>query len=259
MRNVLRSEWRKVTTTRLWWGLLLAALAIAALSTFTQIAGGSSGGPPGVPPPDPFAQVANQRSLATAAAAGGVFALVFGIVVMTTEFRHLTSRPTFLIQPRRERVVAAKLLVAAAVGAAYGIASVAVVVAIMGPWLSAKGVTIGWLSGGVLATLAETVLAMALYALLGVGVGVLVRNQLAAVIGALVVLFIVENVVLAIPDLQGAWRFLPVPAADQLVGTRIPDIGGPALTPLEGGLVFFGWGLLLAICGWLTTLRRDIP
>ena len=31
------------------------------------------------------------------------------------------------------------------------------------------------------------------------------------------------------------------------------------LTSLEGGLVFLGWGALLAVSGWLFTMRRDIP
>jgi hypothetical protein len=259
MRDLLRSEWRKVTTTRLWWELLLAAVAVAALSVFTQMNSFSTGGPPGTAPPDPFTQAVNQRSLATAGAAGGVFALVFGIMLITTEFRHMTSRPTFLIQPRRGRVVGAKLLVAAAVGTVYGVASVVVVVAMMTPWLGVRGVSIGWLGGGVAATLARTVPVMVIYAMVGVGIGVLVRNQIAAVIGSLAFLFIIENFVLAIPHIQSWWRFLPIPAADQLVGSAFPGMAGPSLTPLQGGLVFLGWALALALGGWAFTMRRDIP
>jgi hypothetical protein len=259
MRDLLRSEWRKVMTTRLWWALLLAAVAVAALAVFTQVSGTSSGGPPGTVAPDPFTLASNQRSLATAGAAGGVFALAFGIIMMTTEFRHLTSRPTFLVQPRRGRVVGAKLIVAAAVGAAYGLTSAVVVAAVMAPWLGAKGVSIGWVSNGVLATLARAMLAMAIYAVVGVGVGVLVRNQLAAVIGALAFLFVIEDLFAVIPLLQGCFRFLPGPAAEQLVGSQLLSVGGPVLTPLQGGLLFLGWGLALALAGWTLTMRRDIP
>jgi hypothetical protein len=259
MKNLLRSEWRKVITTKLWWGLMAAAAAIAALAVVSQIASTSSGGPPGTVSPDPFIQASNQQSLAAAAAAGGVFALAFGIIMMTTEFRHLTSRPTFLIQPRRGRVIGAKLIVAAAIGAVYGLASVVVVVAVMSPWLGTKGVSIGWVSNGLVVTLTRAVIAMAIYAVVGVGVGVLVRNQLAAVIGALAFLYVVEDLFAVIPFLKGCFRFLPGPAGGALVGSTSPGIGGPALTPVQGGLVFLGWGLALALAGWAFTMRRDIP
>jgi hypothetical protein len=259
MRNLLRSEWLKVITTKLWWGLMLAAVAVAALAVISQIANAPSLGPPGTVVPDPFIQASNQRSLVAAGAAGGVFALVFGIIMMTTEFRHLTSRPTFLIQPRRGRVIAAKLVVAAAMGAAYGVASAVVVVAVMAPWLGTKGVSIGWVSNGLLATLARAAVAMAIYAVVGVGVGVLVRNQLAAVIGALAFLYVIEDLFAVIPLLRGWFRLLPGPAAGALVGSTSPGIGGPALTPLQGGLIFLGWGLALALGGGMLTMRHDIP
>jgi hypothetical protein len=260
MRNALRSEWRKVTTTKLWWALLLAALAVAGVSAGGLISSYQTGAPPGMAaPPDPLVQVSTQRMLATLGAAGEIFALVYGVILITTEFRHLTARPTFLIEPRRGRVILAKLIVGAGVGAAYGIASAAVVAGVMTAWLAAKGVSIGWLSGGVLATLGRAAIAVTLYALLGVGIGVLVRNQIAAVIGSLAFLLVIEDVFAVIPAVSRGYAFLPGPAAGALVGSSAPPVGGIALTSLEGGLVFLGWGALLAVSGWLFTMRRDIP
>lgn len=259
MRNAVRSEWRKVTTTKLWWGLLLTAVAVAGVSAAGLISSYQSGGPPGVVPPDPFAQATNQRMLATLASAGEIFALVYGVIIMTTEFRHLTARSTFLIEPRRGRVIVAKLTVGAAVGAIYAIASAAVVAAVMTPWLGVKGDAIQWLSGGVLATLGRAAIAVTLYALLGVGIGVVVRNQIGAVIGSLAFLLVIENAFAVIPTVNRGYAFLPGPAAAALVGSSSPAVGGVELTSLEGGLVFLGWGVLLAVCGWRFTMRRDIP
>jgi hypothetical protein len=134
-----------------------------------------------------------------------------------------------------------------------------VVVAVMAPWLGTKGVSIGWVSNGLLLTLMRAVLAMAIWAVFGVGVGVLVRNQLAAVISALAFLYVIEDLFAVIPFLKGWFRFMPGPASGALVGSTSPGIGGPALTPLQGGLVFLGWGLVLALGGWAFTMRRDIP
>jgi ABC-2 type transport system permease protein len=259
MRDALRSEWRKVMTTKLWWALLLAAVAVAGVSTGGIISSFQGGGPPGTTPPDPFAQASNQRMLAGQGGAGEIFALVYGVILMTTEFRHLTSRPTFLIEPRRIRVIVAKLIVGAGVGAIYAIASTVVVAGVMVPWLGLRGDSIAWLSGGVLATLGRAACAVILYALLGVGIGVLVRNQIAAVIGGLAFLLVIENIFAVIPALNKGYAFLPGPAAGALVGSNVPTVGGVALTSLEGGLVLLGWGILVAVCGWLFTMRLDIP
>lgn len=110
-----------------------------------------------------------------------------------------------------------------------------------------------------LATLGRAAIAVTLYALLGVGIGAVVRNQIAAVIGSLAFLLIIENVFAVIPTVNRAYAFLPGPAAGALVGSTAPAIGGVQLTSLEGGLVCLGWGVLLAVCGWLVTMRRDIP
>lgn len=259
MRDALRSEWRKVMTTKLWWALLLAVVALAGVSTGGMISSFHAGGPPGVTVPDPFAQASNQRMLATQGSVGEIFALAFGIILMTTEFRHLTSRPTFLIEPRRGRVIVAKLAIGAVIGAIYATASAVVVAAIMVPWLGLRGDTIDWLSGGVLATLGRAVAAVTLYAILGVGIGVLVRNQIAAVIGALAFILIIENVFAVIPAVKKGYAFLPGPAAGALVGSGAPALGGVQLTALEGALVLLAWGILVAVCGWQFTMRRDIP
>ena len=38
MSRLLRAEWRKLVTTKLWWGMLLGAVAFTAISVFAQLA-----------------------------------------------------------------------------------------------------------------------------------------------------------------------------------------------------------------------------
>jgi len=253
MIALLRSEVRKVTSIKLWWGMLLGSMAFAALSVIAQIATNGLRNNPAAP----LTTAVTQRSIFSSAISGYIFSVVVGIILITTEFRHFTSRPTFLLEPRRGRVIAAKLLVAAGVGLIYGIACVAVAVAITVPWLSAKGITIGWAANGLAVVMLGAVGVVAIFAIVGVDVGVLFRNQIAAVITTLAYLFVVEPLVAVIPVIKEGYRYLPGAAANALTGVARNQ--ALLLPNWQGGLLLLGWGLLFAAVGWVVTIRRDIP
>lgn len=256
MIRLLRAELRKVLTTKLWWGMLLGAVGFAALGVVAQIA---SNGTAGNPTP-PLSSPVTQRSIVSSASSGYLFALIVGIILVTTEFRHFTSRPTFLIEPHRGRVVVSKLMVSAAVGLAYGIACAAITVAIMVPWLGAKQVTIDWTNNDLLLVMARVVAVIAIYAVVGIGVGVLVRNQIAAVIGALAYLLVLESLIALIPGVKDVYKFLPGGAATALIGAGVARRGGiDLLGPWQGGLLLLAWGLAFTVSGYIITVRRDIP
>ena len=254
MINLLRAEWRKVTTVKLGWGMLLGAMALAALGVVAQIASNGVRGGIALPLTAP----ATQKAIAASASSAYLFSIVVGIILITTEFRHFTSRPTFLIEPRRGLVIVAKIVVAALVGVTYGVVCAGLTAAIMIPWFSAKGITIGWIDYGVLQSLISDIIVIAIFAVVGIGLGVLVRNQIAAVIGALVYLFVLEPLINIIPVIQNIYPYLPGAAAAAITGAA-RGAGTAHLDALEGGLVLLGWGLLFAAGGWIFTIRRDIP
>src|SRR4029077_4592867 len=203
-------------------------------------------------PAGPLTNPETQRSILSSAAAGSVFAIVVGIIMISTEFRHFTSRPTFLLEPRRGRVIVAKLLVAGGLGIVYGLACVAAVFALTGPGLGGEGVSLGWASNGLIATMLGILFVVAIYAVVGIGVGVLFRNQIAAVISALVFLFVIEPLIAAIPGVKEAYPYFPAAAAMALTGTmRDQQV---LLAQWQGGLLLFGYGLLFALLGWILTL-----
>ena len=254
MINLLRSEVRKVTSVKLGWGMLLGAMALAALETVAQIASNGIRGSVALP----LSSGATQKSVAASASTAYLFSIVVGIILITTEYRHFTSRPTFLIEPRRGLVIVAKMVVAALVGIIYGVVCAALTAAIMIPWFGAKGITIGWIDHGVLQSLISDVIVIAIFAVVGIGIGALVRNQIAAVIGALVYLFVLEPLVTIIPVIKNVYPFLPGAAGAAITGaSAVRDLAH--LDALQGGLVLLGWGLLFAVCGWVLTIRRDIP
>ncbi len=253
MIALLRSEWRKVTTIKLGWGMLLGAMALAALGVVAQIA---SNGTPGTGVP-PLSDPETQKSIAASASSAYLFSVVVGIILITTEFRHFTSRPTFLLEPRRGLVIAAKAVITAGVGLLYGIACVVVSLAITVPWLSAKGVHVDWVANGLVVVMVGALFVVAIFAVVGLGVGVLFRNQVAAVISALTYLFVVEPLVAIVPVVREGYRYLPGGAAAALTGAA--RVQTTLLPNWQGGLLLLGWGLLFAFLGWILTVSRDIP
>ena len=256
MSRLLKAEFRKVMTTKLWWGMLIGAVAFSALGVVAQIASNGAAGAPS----RPLGSAETQRAIVSSASSGYLFSIIVGIILVSTEFRHFTSRPTFLIEPRRGRVVISKLLVAGVVGVAYGLACAAITVAIMVPWLTAKGVAIDWGNNDLLLLLLRVVAVIAIYAVVGVGVGVLIRNQISAVIGALAYLLVLEGLISIIPVVKDVYKFLPGAAANALIAAGSTRRGGvDLLDPLQGGLLLLAWGLAFTVSGYIITLRRDIP
>ena len=68
-------------------------------------------------------------------------ALLLGILGMTGEFRHQTVTQTFLVTPKRGRVVAAKLVAYPLAGIALALVILAFTAAVAAGWLAAKGIT----------------------------------------------------------------------------------------------------------------------
>jgi hypothetical protein len=187
--------------------------------------------------------------------AGGLTSIipVIGILIMTTEYRFMTVTSTFLVTPRRGRVVTAKMLAAAVVSALIGAVSVILSFALAAVILSFKthadvpATTQLQIAGGVL-------LSCALYGILGVSVGALITNQIAAVVVALVWTFVVEALLVALLPSIGRW--LPAGANNAILqGSR----RGTDFLPAWGGaLVLIGYAVIFALVAARTTLRRDV-
>jgi ABC-2 type transport system permease protein len=249
---LVRSELRKLFTTRLWLWLLLGALAFAALVSIITLA---TDGLEGNSNP-PLSTDAGLRNLFSGIGAGAVFAILLGAVGMTGEFRHQTATPTFLASPHRGRVVVAKLVTYALAGLGYGLACTALVLAVALPWLAAKDIDASVTGDGVPAVIAAAIAVIAVYALVGVGVGALVRNQVAAVVGTLIYLFLLEGLISSIPKVRDYYKWFPGGAAQAL--TQGQSSQYTLLEPWQGGLLLAAYGLAFALAGTYLAVRRDI-
>src|SRR5215467_5763963 len=137
MTRLVAAEFRKLFTTRLWLWMLLASVAWTI--SYTTLAIAFSNRPGGLAPP--LSSAAGQHALFAIGAGGaGPLVAVLALAGVTGEFRHRTAATTFLVTPRRHRVVAAKLTTYLLVGAGYALVCLAAGLAVAEPWLAAKGI-----------------------------------------------------------------------------------------------------------------------
>ena len=248
--RLVRAEWTKLLTTRVWIGLLLGScLLVGGFATlFTAFAGNADSGISPVGTAD-YEQVA----LAVSANATILF-IVLGIIGTTQEYRHRTATPTFLASPHRGRVVVAKLVAYALAAIPMALVVIAVDVLVVSVYAGAKGAAPS-LSGDNLRVLGGAWAALVIYTVIGVGVGALLRNQVGAIVGVLVYLFVVEGIISSIPATQGAYKWLPGGALEAMTATFN---GTDLLSAWQGALVLLGYGIVAAVLGTVLAVRRDV-
>lgn len=250
MIRLVRAEWTKLFTTKVWLGLLLgSAVMVAAFAVFfTAFAGEDESGLPPVGTP-----LYEDLILSTAANANILF-LILGIIGMTQEYRHRTATPTFLTSPRRGQVVIAKLIAYALVAAVFALVVVIVNYVVVAIHAGARGAAPS-LDGDNLVTMGSSLVALVIYAVIGVGLGALLRNQVGAIVGGLVYLFVIEPIIRSVPATAGAYKWMPGGGLEALTATfEGPDLLGA----WQGGLLLLGYGLLAAFLGTVLAVRRDV-
>jgi len=245
MIRLVRAELTKLATTRLVYG---TAAVLAAFAVLTVAANSSDR--QGAPPlsADSLAMLVGGPVTLLSGAA-----LLLGILGMTTEFRHHTVTQTFLVTPDRGRVVAAKLVAYPLAGIGLALTILAFTAAVAAGWLAAKGITPSLLDARLGRVLLGAVLAAGLCGLVGVGVAALVRNQVAALVGVLVWVAVVEGLLMTLLNDPGLGKWLPSAAAAALTNP-----GGGQLSRLAGTLLLAGYALALALAGTRLVVRRDI-
>ena len=250
MIRLIRAEFLKLRTTQVWFWMLLAALGISALTVIAPIAHGD---------------VHTGRDVAEmfgTAALGYVVIFVLGVLGVTTEFRYQTITPTVLLTPSRWAIVTAKMITYAAVGVVYAALCVLLQLAIAVPWLNAENVDYSLSEDGIPHAVIGVFVVLALFGIVGLGVGALLRNQIVAVSVGVIFLLVIENIIGAIPGLRHLYPYLPGAAARAIadVNARQQDIGGGVyLLSVTGGvIVLLLWAFVPAIVGAAFSMNRDI-
>ena len=272
MIGAIRSEIRKVFTTRLWWGMglgmaLLAALiamGFAALLGNADFDDGSGSGNPFAAMTVGTAQLIYNAGIIQQMTI--LFPLAMGVLLITGEYRHKTISATFLSTPNRWVVLVSKIT-----GALYAVLHAAASVAGAAPIIKfVKNQPTLLAEPKVWESLGIGILAFIIWMLLGFSIGMLIRNQIAAVliaVGATFVIQIALNIIFTVKEWYSAMKWIPGNLTSNMLITSDP-LAGQTVNPQtqaqyfdhwwQAALVLIAYAAALSIIGaWLTT-RRDV-
>jgi ABC-type transport system involved in multi-copper enzyme maturation permease subunit len=242
--RLVRAELLKVRTTRLliWLGLLILGLEVLVIAL--HVAKNS---------PAELAQRSNQRDVVLIAGISALISLILGIVASAGEFANGTIGHTLLVAPVRERVAAAKLGAAALAGAGLALGACLVAWLLAALLLKARSVPVHLGSGSSLRLAAGIVLASAIAGALGVGFGLLLGRQTAAIVIALVWLLVGEPLLLGIVNVD---RYGPGRAIASVV--EAGNQGSELLSFGAGLGVALVYVAVAGVLGTLSLSRSDI-
>jgi ABC-type transport system involved in multi-copper enzyme maturation permease subunit len=243
MRNQIVSEIRKLRTTRSGWGLLAGSSGLVGLgvvgvlweSKATSLA----------------APLAAQSVTHVALSVTWLFVLILGLRSFTDEFRNGSIVPTLLADPHRRQVLWVKLIAMAAAAAVFTVAAATLTVAIAIAWIVVKGIALDIAVGPLAVWFGKLLLIDLLFAAIGVGVGLAVRHQVAAIVGSIVLVTIVEDLLGGLAPKLAA--FFPTAGVWSIAG-----FSGAIMGPAGGALVLAAWAVGAVGLGAALMERRDI-
>jgi ABC-2 type transport system permease protein len=278
--RLIRAEIAKIRTTKTWWLLALGIIAFAGLALLVNgVNHHYELYPPKGFQPDPdqaeqFAQAHTPAGLAKIAADmmtsgqffGVLLAMIIGILVITNEFFHQTATTTFMTSPHRTMVVMAKSAAAVTFGVLFWLIATVIDLIVTPLYLSGQHVSVSLTDWTVVRSVLLNLLAFAIWAIVGMGLGTLINSQIGAVVTGMVAYLVGTAAVAIIFRLLYNWLnktwILTAEVIFPSVASEVMITPGRAYphAPPEwvGGVVLLGWALVTGAIGILLTRRRDI-
>jgi ABC-type transport system involved in multi-copper enzyme maturation permease subunit len=239
----LKAELLKVRSTRTTIGLVLGMIGLVVL--IVVLSGLLSHA-------DGLTSTKDQLGLISSGGVAVIFSALAGVLLITSEYRYGTIHPTFVFTPRRGRVLSAKLAAGLLAGLVFGVVGVGLALGIGSLILSARGIPSALSTGQITLLVFGGLAGIALRGAFGVGLGAILRNQVAAVIGLLAWDFVVTSLLFGLVPSVG--RLMPTTAVNALMGLKTAHL----LSPAAGAAVLVGWTVVLALAGLVLIQRRDV-
>ena len=239
----IRAELLKTRSTRTTLGLILGMIALILL--FTLLTGLLTH-------PSGLAGKEDQRELLSVGSLTAVFSALAGVLLVTSEYRYGTIRPTFLFNPVRSHVLTAKAVAGALAGLAFGILGEAIGWALGYAILDGRGIAVVLGSGDILLLTLGGLAGAALWGAIGAGLGAIIHNQVGGVIALLAWGLVVDDLLFGLVPSVG--RFTPTRASDALMGLRVDHL----LSPGAGAITLIAWAGALGVVGIALSVRQDI-
>ena len=250
--RLLRSELRKLATTRMPLAFMAVLAAIAAVNAAAVTWGTDFDGSKTF-----ISTATDQRSLVAFGSNAVIIAGLFGAIAVAREYGHGTVIPTFLSSPRRHRAVVAQYGAVATGGALIGLVGAALTVLGVALALQTTEFTFMVSTAGVVRVLAASTFAGGAGAVLGAGIGAIVRNAGGAVTGTVLTLMVAPPLIVQLIDDASSW--VPTPLAIALAGVDPEAANVPSQTNAFAAMAALAaWALVPALIGLLSVERRDV-
>jgi ABC-type transport system involved in multi-copper enzyme maturation permease subunit len=242
------TKFRSVASTG--WSLLAAAVTTVVIGVLYARLGVTR------PPADPAA-FDSAATVLSGVQLAQIAVGTLGILMITGEYASGQIRTTLTAVPRRTRMVLAKAVVVAAVTFALSLVAVVVVFLIGQRVLAPVHLDVAPGAPGVLRALGGAALYLTVAALLGLGLGLLLRNTAGAISALFGLLFVPQLVVSLLPaSIDGhVARFLPEPAG---IAVTLDHPGSSSLGPWTGLAVFSLYAAVVLALGVWRLRRTDV-
>jgi ABC-2 type transport system permease protein len=279
MARLVRAEFMKLRTTSAGWLFLTGFIVFTALALTINGFGSHYElypQPGSVSRAQALAQAAQAHSPAGVAAiaagmmtsgqrVGFLFALVLGVVIVTSEFANQTAAVTFVTVPRRTTVVTAKVVAAACCGALFWLVGTILAAVATPLFLYSQHVSTSLAGWAVTRSVLLNLLAFLAWGVFGLGLGAVLRNQMASVIAAIAVYagsFGAELVFTLLYNLFHQDWLLGMPVIAPAVASEVMITSGQAFPYAPpgwvGGVIMIGYTVALVAGGIAQTKRRDV-
>lgn len=265
--RLVRAELFKFRTTPGPWVCIGVVLLLTGLGVTTSFLIGNGHGVVHFTAPTTITGL--RRLMGAGYTAAIVMAPVLGVLCVTTEYRHRVLTSTLLAHPRRADVLTSKVLASAIWGLFMAVVSFAMIAAMGIPLLASEGGSVSAFLRQIGPVVPGMLAAFLLLAVYGMGIGTLVRNQIAGVILAIGLTLVLEPIIVGIFSSLAHMdvNFLPTRATQAIAGglsARGPGGGDASSTAHQllswwlGAVALVFWGVGTAVIGYFTTFRRDV-
>src|SRR5262252_3064212 len=252
-RDVLSCEWTKLRSIRSnGWTLLIAAVVTLGV---TAIVAASFASAPAAGQPTPIDPLASSFLGFTEYTVLPV--TVLSVLVFTSEYGSGLIRTTFTAVPRRRAVLAAKAAVTGAAAFTVGVLLALACFLLTQAILSGSHRGLSLFHPGVPGAVLAAGFALAVSAVVGVGVGAIIRHTAGGIAGAVIVVYLLGVLCLILP---APWNTrlgkFTLPFAAYQAVTLHPRAG--LLSPGLSMLVLVAWPAVTLLAAGALIVRRDV-
>ncbi len=279
LARLVRAEFMKIRTTGTGWLVLTCFIVFTALALTINGFGNHSQLYPErglVSPAQALAQEAHFRSPAGVAAIAAsmmtsgqlfavLFALLLGVLIVTSEFANQTAAVTFVTVPHRTTVIKAKVAAAACCGALFWLVGTIIAAVATPLFLYTQHISTSLAGWTVARSVLLNLVAFVAWGVFGLGLGAVLRSQMASVVAAIGVYAGSFGALLICNLLYNLFHqdwILGAPVIAPALASEVMITSGPAFPYAPpgwtGGVILIGYTVALVAGGVVLTKRRDV-